>query len=30
MIMDTFGVSPLAPAAPAFRGTGPRLSLIHI
>ncbi len=24
MIMDTFGVSPLAPAAPAFRGTGPR------
>ena len=22
--MDTFGVSPLAPAAPAFRGTGPR------
>ena len=24
MTMDTFGVSPLAPAAPAFRGTGPR------
>ena len=24
MTMDTFGASPLAPAAPAFRGTGPR------